>query len=1044
MDRLISLLDSQFVYALGWTIVHSFWQSLIVFTLLSLSLLMCQRSKPEIRYGLSIIALICCLLISIKTFVYCYQDVAQASQLFTQLQTTLNTPQIQNWWVTTFTTINPWLDTIVLFWCVGFIIQGIRYGYDIRLTHKLKSQSVSHLPQQWDKRLQSLVQKLGVTKSVAFMHSTKINVPCVIGHFKPVILLPLGILVQLPQAHIEAIVLHELAHVKRHDYLTNILLCLIKVLFFFNPLVLAIGKKISIERENICDDIAVKACGDPLTFANSLSQFADVTPVSQSAMAASKDKYLLLERVKRLFPNNGKLATSTERLIALICAGLLGLTLNVNAKNQPSPAEFEATPTQLETVYFPVKQDATSSDIAEEIPSSEAEIAKPTKGVNNEMASNDETAIASESVNNLNIAVKASQKPSLDKVPLIKSTPNIAAKPLQKPLENNQSLPLLAQNNATETSSAAGHYLALKNEKVKKAKKAVKQIKETIQTPQQPTGRVYASTDKFSSFSLESPNALDNIDQIIFAPISTSDTEFSKGARKWRNVVGQYFSEVQSQQSRVITLNSKDRATAVFTGMNSSLIAQIRIKDVKLLDVTKGIKTNVISTIRYPTSGESRTMATKWRDSRRVDRANPGLSDTPDLSDINISSPIQKLETTLALHPRADLTKVKFVLEVIAEVVFVDTSNYEYMGSGLKKIWLDSSNVEPALLTLARHEGSPTNSRTRTELNADIIKNMWDILISHLQNDVYQVATAIKNKELELTLAESLENLPTENTDIKRNLASQYFRIENSEFEEFIISSTDFLDNFKQATYTPILTKNVELKSTQSVWHQRLKLALHLLSNQPEQLFRLAKSVEFKTDISSADSDQNLFVQIKFKEMALYSRSANRVYRTGAAQGSKGSNYNRGATATGIGLSPSKDDVGGATVRKEIALQPSAFASKLYLQGQFEITLVDPQTHQVLGHALSVNTVNPKHSEYKKVAKQMQAQNIEVSREEMLILALLGQVKTQLHKELQRIKQSEVSVEPIQLSAELTKKLIDAPLKSQHKSSEITVAHLAY
>jgi bla regulator protein BlaR1 len=81
MDSFNSLFDSQFIYALGWTIVHSFWQSLLVFTLLSVSLLLSKRSRPETRYGLSIVALVCCLLISVKTFVYCYQDVSQASYL---------------------------------------------------------------------------------------------------------------------------------------------------------------------------------------------------------------------------------------------------------------------------------------------------------------------------------------------------------------------------------------------------------------------------------------------------------------------------------------------------------------------------------------------------------------------------------------------------------------------------------------------------------------------------------------------------------------------------------------------------------------------------------------------------------------------------------------------------------------------------------------------------------------------------------------------------------------------------------------------------
>ncbi|MDP5033060.1 M56 family metallopeptidase, partial [Paraglaciecola sp.] len=660
-------------------------------------------------------ALVCCFLISVKTFIYCYQDVAQARQFFAQLQTNITTTQVQNWWTATFTTINPWLDTIVVFWCVGFIIQSMRYVYDISLTQQLKTQAVSQLPYEWNERLKSLVLKLGITKSVTFMHSTKINVPSVIGHFKPVILLPLGILAQLPQAHIEAIVLHELAHVKRHDYLINIVLCLIKVLFFFNPFVLAISKKISIERENICDDLAVRACGDPLTFANSLSQFADVTPVSQSAMAASKDKYLLLNRVKRLFPNRGKLSTTTERLIALICAGILGLTLNVNAKNQPASVVFESTPRQSEPVSVVAEQNSSpSADFQNPEPVIKVTKSNATsKLATIEAGDKDDTVIAKGSSNNIVVAIKPSQQPAQTiKTQTEKALSSVSEKPKQETTLKSLDSPLLARNNSTDTSSAARNYLEFANEKVKKTKPAEKQSKETIQTPQQPSARVYASTDKFNSFSLESPDALDDIDQIIFAPISTNDTEFSQGARSWRNVFSQYFSEVQNQKPRVITLNREDRAEADFTGLNFSLIAQIRIKDVELFNLWKGAKTG-----NSHTGGsrdyDTRTILQKTRDAQRVVnlRKSQNSSSNPDLDDANI--PLNELLTAKPITSKTDLTETIFFLEVIAEVVFVDAINYEYVGSGLKTIWLDSANVELALLTLAREEESASNSRTQ-------------------------------------------------------------------------------------------------------------------------------------------------------------------------------------------------------------------------------------------------------------------------------------------------------------------------------------------
>lgn len=1042
MDRFNSLFDSQFVYALGWTIVHSFWQSLLVFMLLGLCLLVSQRARPETRYWLSVAALICCLIISIKTFVYCYQDVVQASQLLAQLQTTLQISQFQGLWVTTFKTINPWLDTIVLLWCVGFIIQGLRYAYDIVRTHNLKRQSVSDLPSDWNKRLQALALKLGVTKTVFFKHSTKINVPSVIGHFKPIILLPLGILTQLPQAQIEAIVLHELAHIKRHDYLINIVLCLIKVLFFFNPLVLAISKKISIERENICDDLAVKACGDPLIFANSLSQFADITPVSQSAMAASKNKYLLLDRVKRLFPSHGNLSTTTERLIALVCAGLLGLTLNVNAKNQPVAVAFESTPMQLEPMNEETEQD-TYPKTAGETPSPNSvfiEPDMPTDDAENQAKGTNEIIVSSGSTDNLAVTVKPTEPTDQNNEPLpdsITVTSTFSEKSQQ------ETTVLLAQNNSSDASTAAHNYLESANKNGKAAKTEVKESQETKQTHQQQlTGRVYANTDKFSSFSLESPQALDNIDQIIFAPISTTDTQFYQGTWTLNNEFRQYFSEVQSQQPQIITLNNKAQASADFTGMNSSLIAQIRIKDVKLFNLWKGAKTGNSHTggSRYY---DTRTILQKRRDAQRVVNLQKSQnSSNPDLDDINI--PLYELLTAKRITSKTDLTETNLFLEVIAEIVFVDASNYEYAGYGLKKIWLDSANVEPDLLTLARHEGSPTNSRTQSERNADIIKNMWDILISHLQNDVYQVATAIKNKELELTLAAPLENLPTKNTDIKRNLASQYFRIENSDFEEFIISSPDSLSDFKNATYSPIGSEQVQLISKVQEWKQRTTLVLSNLAKQAGQTYLVAKNVPSSPEQIEQINNQNLVVRIDVKAMERYSRSANRIYRNTSEYSSGGSNYNRGAVATGTGLSPTEDDVGGATPRKVTLAMPNAFGTKQYLRGDFEITLLDPKTHQVLGHAKSVTAVTTSHSAYKKLAEQINAQNQNVSQEDLLLLALLEQVKTQLHSELLRIQHGDVSIKPIQLTTEQAKSLTDAPLISQHKRSDITVANLTY
>lgn len=337
MDSFTAIFDSHLVYSLGWTIVHSFWQCLIVVSLLKICLLLSKQARPQTRYWLSLFSLACCLFISVKTFIVYYQDISTASQFYAHLQESINV-SANTLWSASFQIINPWLDSIVFIWCIGLLFQGYRFVADIIFTQKLKHQAVSNLPQQWEQQLQYLVSKIEIKAKVNFLQSSKVNIPVVIGYLKPVILLPLGILTQLPEAQIKAIVLHELAHIKRHDYLINVVQCIIKVLFFFNPFVLAISKNIDVEREKACDDVAVKISGDPLTFVRGLSNFAEASMTSTTALAATKDQYFLLARVKRLLSKKQRLTQATERLIALLCIGMLGLTINVHANNHTALA----------------------------------------------------------------------------------------------------------------------------------------------------------------------------------------------------------------------------------------------------------------------------------------------------------------------------------------------------------------------------------------------------------------------------------------------------------------------------------------------------------------------------------------------------------------------------------------------------------------------------------------------------------------------------------------------------------------------------------
>jgi hypothetical protein len=149
----------------------------------------------------------------------------------------------------------------------------------------------------------------------------------VIGYLKPVILLPLGALSGLPLAQIESILAHELAHIRRHDYLVNLLQSLVDITLFFNPFAWWISACVREERENCCDDIAVQATGDSLTFIKTLANLEAMRLDSpQLAVAFIGNKGSLKSRVQRLIYGKNQKATFSEgflsALVLFFCMGI--------------------------------------------------------------------------------------------------------------------------------------------------------------------------------------------------------------------------------------------------------------------------------------------------------------------------------------------------------------------------------------------------------------------------------------------------------------------------------------------------------------------------------------------------------------------------------------------------------------------------------------------------------------------------------------------------------------------------------------------------
>jgi uncharacterized protein (TIGR03435 family) len=146
---------------------------------------------------------------------------------------------------------------------------------------------VRRAPPEWQQMLRELGARIGLSRPVRLLVSALVQVPTVVGWLRPVVLVPVGALGGLPGEHVEALLLHELAHIRRHDYLVNILQSVAEALLFYHPVVWWVSGHIRAERELCCDDVAVSVSGDALTYARALAQLEAYRPAHLTAAVAA-------------------------------------------------------------------------------------------------------------------------------------------------------------------------------------------------------------------------------------------------------------------------------------------------------------------------------------------------------------------------------------------------------------------------------------------------------------------------------------------------------------------------------------------------------------------------------------------------------------------------------------------------------------------------------------------------------------------------------------------------------------------------------------
>ena len=384
MTTLEQFVSPVLMRALGWTLLHSLWQGALVAAVLAGALLLLRRQRAEVRYAASAGALGVVVALAGITFgLYFNAGPAQGVLLSPG---TVKTPPVaplkqaetpaagvspasqepgekefgkavaatsngalgqvaaaaaspvapaftSGWLATGLRYFDNHLPLLVVAWLLGLLAMSLRMLGGLLYVQRLRRYRVRPLSAVWQERLAALAARSGVQRPVALLESALVQVPLVVGHLRPVILLPLGTVAGLSPACLEAILAHELAHVLRRDYLVNLLQTVAEVLFFYHPAVWFMANCVRTERENCCDDTATALVGgDPLRLARALtalaewSQSAVVPAAPRLALAAMNRPGALLLRVRRLVQRRPAAPTLGEGLLAgVLMLGGLGL-----------------------------------------------------------------------------------------------------------------------------------------------------------------------------------------------------------------------------------------------------------------------------------------------------------------------------------------------------------------------------------------------------------------------------------------------------------------------------------------------------------------------------------------------------------------------------------------------------------------------------------------------------------------------------------------------------------------------------------------------
>ena len=363
----MNLFSSAIFEPLGWTLLHFIWQGAVIAALFALTLIPLSRYSARVRYlfacgflaAMAICPIVTCLLIKTDRSI---QKAAVTETMLSQtrqpqltklgdlptstedqsrnkpaaspaiqdessLNSALTTEARVDWFDKFYQWIEPWIPYTVVLWLSGVGVLSLRLLLGWVVVLRLRRDVSAPAITVWVQRMELLASRLRVSRTVKLVESALVEVPTVIGWMRPMILIPTSAFTGLTTQQLEAILAHELAHIRRHDFLVNLVQSVVETLLFYHPAVWWLSKRIREEREHCCDDLAVSVCVSRSEYIRALVEMESLRSRSLLVMAANGGS--LLSRTRRLLRPTSDIPNSASWGASVLAIGSLLLMLSL-------------------------------------------------------------------------------------------------------------------------------------------------------------------------------------------------------------------------------------------------------------------------------------------------------------------------------------------------------------------------------------------------------------------------------------------------------------------------------------------------------------------------------------------------------------------------------------------------------------------------------------------------------------------------------------------------------------------------------------------